>query len=98
MEVSHLILFTPRRNDLQEKKNQLQCNNHVDPKKIAFSLIKLIGISIRGSNSVFQNDNLEMSLGGEWHTSEFQSSIQIDKIIYDARRQSKYSIFCNGNR
>ena len=24
------ILFTPSRNDLQEKKNQLQCNNHMD--------------------------------------------------------------------
>ena len=71
MEVSHLILFMPRRNDLQEKKNQLQCNNHVDPKKIAFSLIKLIGICIGGSNSVFQNDNLEMSLGGDAYTSEF---------------------------
>ena len=34
-------------------------------RKIAFSLIKLIGICIRGSRSVFQNDNLEMSLSGE---------------------------------
>ena len=30
--------------------------------KIAFSLIKSIGICIRGRRSVFQNDNMEMSL------------------------------------
>ena len=27
------ILFMPNRNDLQEKKKQLQCNNYMDPKK-----------------------------------------------------------------
>ena len=68
------ILFMLSRNDLQERKNQLQCNNHMDPKKIAFSLIKSVGICIRGSRSVFQNDNQEMS-SGEAYTSEFQSSI-----------------------
>ena len=27
------ILFTPSINDFQEKENQLQCNDHIDPKK-----------------------------------------------------------------
>ena len=27
------ILFTPSINDLQEKENQLQCSDHIDPKK-----------------------------------------------------------------
>ena len=44
-------------------------------RKFAFSLIKSIGICIRGSRSVFQNDNLEMSLGGVAYTSESQSSM-----------------------
>ena len=44
-------------------------------RKIAFSLIKSIGICIRGSRSVFQSDNLEMSLKGDAHKSEFQSSM-----------------------
>ena len=44
-------------------------------KKIAFSLIKSIGICIRGSRSVFQNDNLEISLSEDAYTSEFQSSM-----------------------
>ena len=35
------ILFTPRRNDLQEKENQLQCNNHVDPKKNGIFINKI---------------------------------------------------------
>ena len=34
-------------------------------RKIAFSLIKSIGICKRGSRAVFQNDNLEMSLSGD---------------------------------
>ena len=67
-------------------------------RKTAFSLMKSIGICIRGSRSVFQNDNLQMSLGGDVYTSEFQSSMYIKKITYDARRQSKNSIFCNDNR
>ena len=66
-------------------------------RKIAFSLIKSIGICLRRSCSVFQNGNLEMSLNGATYTSEFQSSLQIDKITYDARRRSKISIFCNDN-
>ena len=44
-------------------------------RKMAFSLIKSIGICIRGSCSVFKNDNLEMSLGRVTHNSEFQSSM-----------------------
>ena len=44
-------------------------------RKMVFSLIKSIGICIRGSRSVFQNDNLEMSLGGDAYTSEFQLSM-----------------------
>ena len=44
-------------------------------RKIEFLLIKSIGIYIRGSRSVFQNDNLEMSLSGDAQTSEFQSNI-----------------------
>ena len=44
-------------------------------RKIAFSLIKSIGICIRGSCLVFQDDNLEMSLGGDAYTSEFKSSM-----------------------
>ena len=47
----------------------------MNPKKIVFSLIKSIGICIRGSHSVFQNDNLEMSLSGDPYTSEFQLSM-----------------------
>ena len=34
-------------------------------RKIAFLLIKSIGICIRGSHSVFQNDNLEISVSGD---------------------------------
>ena len=34
-------------------------------RKIAFSLIKSIGICLRGSHSVFQNDKLEISLSGD---------------------------------
>ena len=60
--------------------------------------MKSIGICIRGSHSVFQNNNLQMSLGGDVYTSEFQSSMYIKKITYDARCQSKNSIFCNDNR
>ena len=59
------ILFTPSRNDLREKQNQLQFKNHMNPKKIVFSLIKSIGICLGGSRSVFQNDNLEMPLSGD---------------------------------
>ena len=44
-------------------------------RKMAFSLIKSIGICIRGSCSVFKNDNLEMSLGRVTYNSEFQSSM-----------------------
>ena len=44
-------------------------------RKIAFSLIKSTGICKRGSRSVFQNDKLEMSLGGDAYTSEFESSM-----------------------
>ena len=44
-------------------------------RKIAFSLIKSIGICLRGSRSVFQNGNLEMLLSGATYTSEFQSSM-----------------------
>ena len=44
-------------------------------RKIAFSLIKSIGICIHGTRSVFQNDNMEMSLGGDAYTNEFQSSM-----------------------
>ena len=47
----------------------------MNPKKIVFSLIKSIGICIRGSHSVFQNDNLEMSFSEDAYTSEFQSSM-----------------------
>ena len=46
----------------------------------------------------FGNLSLEMSLDGDAYTSEFQSSMKINKIIYDARRQSINSIFCNDNR
>ena len=44
-------------------------------RKIAFSLIETTGICIRGSRSVFPNDNLEMPLSGDVYFSEFQSSI-----------------------
>ena len=54
-------------------------------RKIAFSLIKSIEKCIRGNRSVFQNINMEMSLSGDLHSSEFQSSMQIDKITHDAR-------------
>ena len=40
-------------------------------RKIPFSLIKSIGICIRGSYSVFQNYNLEMLLSGGAYTSEY---------------------------
>ena len=43
--------------------------------KIPFSLIKSIGICIRGGRSVFQNDNLDTSLAGDEYTSEFQLSM-----------------------
>ena len=62
-------------------------------RKIAFTLIKAVGICIRRSRSVFQNDNLEMSLRGGASTSEFQTSMQISKITYDTRHRSKNSIF-----
>ena len=70
------ILFTPSRNDLQEKKNQLKTNVTITwiRRKISFSLIKSIGICLRGSCS-FQNDNLEMSLSRDVYNSEFQSSM-----------------------
>ena len=60
------------------KKRKTNCNvtitwNH--QRKITSSLIKSIGIWIRGSLSVFQNHNLEMSLGGDAYTSQFQSSM-----------------------
>ena len=64
-------------------------------RKIEFSLIKPIGICIRESHSVLQNDNLEMSLSGDAYTSEFQSSMSINKITYDAQHRSKNIIFCN---
>ena len=44
-------------------------------RKIALSLIKSIGICIHGSRSVFHDENLEMSLGRDAYTSEFQSSM-----------------------
>ena len=45
------------------------------------------GICICGSRSVFQNDNMEMSLSGDAYRSEFQLSMQINKITYDARNR-----------
>ena len=39
-------------------------------RKITFSLIKSIGMCLRGSGSVFYNDALEKSLSGDAYTSE----------------------------
>ena len=43
-------------------------------RKIMFSLIKSIGMCLRGSRSVFYNDALEKSLSGDAYTSEFISN------------------------
>ena len=43
-------------------------------RKITFSLIKSIGMCLRGSRSVFYNDALEKSLSGDAYTSEFISN------------------------
>ena len=43
-------------------------------RKITFSLIKSIGMCLRGSRSVFYNDALEKSLSGDTYTSEFISN------------------------
>ena len=65
------ILFTTSRNDLQETIYNVTIT--WIRRKIAFSLIKWIRISIRGSRSVFQNDNQDMSLSGDVYAKEFQS-------------------------
>ena len=49
--------------------------SHGSDKKFAFSLMQSSGICICGSRSVFQNDNMEMSLSGDAYTSEFQLSM-----------------------
>ena len=43
-------------------------------RKIMFSLIKSIGMCLRGSRSVFYNDALEKSLSGDAYSSEFVSN------------------------
>ena len=43
-------------------------------RKITFSLIKSIGMCLRGSGSVFYDDALEKSLSGDAYTSEFISN------------------------
>ena len=44
-------------------------------RKITFSLIKSIGMCLRGSHSVFYNNALEKSLRGDAYTCEFISNI-----------------------
>ena len=43
-------------------------------RKIAFSLIKSVGMCLPGSRSVFYNDALEKSLSGDAYTSEYISN------------------------
>ena len=43
-------------------------------RKMTFSLIKSIGMCLRGSRSVFYNDALEKSLSGDAYTSELISN------------------------
>ena len=66
--------FYSRLAEVISKKRKTNYNLTITwiPRKIAFSLIKSIGICICGSRSVFQNDNLEMSLSRDAYTSEFQ--------------------------
>ena len=59
------------------KKRKTNCNVTITwiRKKIVFSLIKSVGICLRWNHSVFQNDNVEMSLSGVAYTSQFQSNM-----------------------
>ena len=59
------------------KKRKTNCNVTITwiRRKIVFSLIKSVGICLRGNRSVFQNDSLEMSLSGDAYTSQFQSNM-----------------------
>ena len=43
-------------------------------RKIMFSLIKAMGMCLRGSRSAFYNDALKKSLSGDAYTSEFISN------------------------
>ena len=52
-------------------------------RKITFSLIKSIGIILRGSGSVFYNDALEKSVSGEAYTSKFNFQYIIKHYITD---------------
>ena len=58
----------------KKRKNNYNVTVTLIRGKISFSLIKSIGICICGSRSVFQNDNLEISLSEDAYTSEFQST------------------------
>ena len=44
-------------------------------RKISFSLIKSIGLCIRGSRSVYPKDHLENSINADAHISELTSNI-----------------------
>ena len=64
-------LLMPSRKGLQEKKNQLQCDNHMNPKKNCNFVNKINWnmLCIRENRSVFQNDSLEMSFSVDAYTS-----------------------------
>ena len=62
--------FTPSRNDLQEKKNQLQCNNWMDPKKNCIFVNKI--------NWNMHTWNMPRSFS-EWQSGDINKSRRVHK-------------------